>query len=262
MKKFLVLYLVSFASLNVYSNYTLDQETTIAEINGISLAYKSIGMEEDPPVLMVMGLLASHKVWGETIVNGLVDSGYRVILFDNRDTGDSEKLDMLVRTNLYWKYFLYSLGIGFNAPYTLEDMAYDGGALLDHLDIEEAHIIGASMGGMIAKIIPSEEFYDNKKVKTIIIERNFLDVASSAKQRWSGNWGKDYTVMDWLKDDYIPRYKFLNSFRNDKRLLWLNYEECFDNKQIMADKICDFLQNPSLLNSLIFVGMFNIPSSN
>ena len=156
MKKFLVLYLISFASLSVYSNYTLDQETTIAEINGISLAYKSIGMEDDPPVLMVMGLLASHKVWGETIVNGLVDSGYRVILFDNRDTGDSEKLDRLGRPNLYWKYFLYSLGIGFNAPYTLEDMAYDGVALLDHLDIEEAHIIGASMGGMIAQIIASK----------------------------------------------------------------------------------------------------------
>ena len=58
MKKLLVLYLISFASLSVYSNYTLDQETTIAEINGISLAYKSIGMEEDPPVLLVMGLLA------------------------------------------------------------------------------------------------------------------------------------------------------------------------------------------------------------
>ena len=156
MKKILVVYLISFASLNVYSSYTLDQETTIAEINGISLAYKSIGIEEDPAVLMVMGLLASHKVWGETIVNGLVDSGYRVILFDNRDTGDSEKLDKLGRPNLYWKYFLYSLGIGFNVPYTLEDMAYDGVALLDHLDIEEAHIIGASMGGMIAQIIASK----------------------------------------------------------------------------------------------------------
>ena len=113
-------------------------------------------MNEDPAVLMVMGLLASHKVWGETIVNGLVNSGYRVILFDNRDTGDSEKLDKLGRPNLYWKYFLYSLGIGFNVPYTLEDMAYDGVALLDHLDIEEAHIIGASMGGMIAQIISSK----------------------------------------------------------------------------------------------------------
>jgi len=156
MKKILVAYLISLASLNVFSNYSLDQETTIAEINGISLAYKSIGVEEDPPVLMVMGLLASHKVWGETIVNGLVDSGYRVILFDNRDTGDSEKLDRLGKPNLYWKYFLYSLGIGFSAPYTLEDMAYDGVALLDHLEIEEAHIVGASMGGMIAQIIASK----------------------------------------------------------------------------------------------------------
>ena len=84
-------------------------ETITAEINGISLAYKSIGMEEDPAVLMVMGLLASHKVWGETIVNELVNSGYRVILFDNRDTGDSEKLDRLGKPNLYWKYFLVTL---------------------------------------------------------------------------------------------------------------------------------------------------------
>jgi len=94
----------------------------------------------------------------------------------------------------------------------------------------------------IAKIIPSEEFYDNKKVKTIFIERNFLDVASSAKQRWSGNWEKGYTVLNWFKEDYLPRYKSLSSFRNDNRVLWLNYEECFVNKQIMADKICDFLQ--------------------
>ena len=63
---------------------------------------------------------------------------------------------MCIRDSLYWKYFLYSLGIGFNAPYTLEDMAYDGVALLDHLDIEEAHIIGASMGGMIAQMIASK----------------------------------------------------------------------------------------------------------
>ena len=165
MKKILVVYLISFASLNVYSSYTLDQETTIAEINGISLAYKSIGIEEDPAVLMVMGLLASHKVWGETIVNGLVDSGYRVILFDNRDTGDSEKLDRLGKPNLYWKYFLYSMGIGFSAPYTLEDMSRDGIALLDYLEIEEAHIVGASMGGMIAQIIASK--YPDKTISLV-----------------------------------------------------------------------------------------------
>ena len=105
---------------------------------------------------MIMGLVASHKVWGEKIVNGLIDDGYRVILFDNRDTGNSEKLDELGKPNLYWKYFLYSLGFGFGAPYTLEDMADDGVELLDHLQIDKAHIIGASMGGMIAQIIASK----------------------------------------------------------------------------------------------------------
>ena len=156
MIKILIIYIISFSSLNAYSNYSVDQETITAEVNGISLAYKSVGRDEDPSILMIMGLLASHKVWGEQIVNGLVDSGYRVILFDNRDTGDSEKLDRLGKPNLYWKYFLYSLGISFRTPYTLEDMAYDGVALLNHLEIDEAHIVGASMGGMIAQIIASK----------------------------------------------------------------------------------------------------------
>ena len=155
MKKTLIIYLLSFASLNIYSSYTADQETITAKINGVSIANVTTGAEDGPPVLMVMGLMASHKVWGERIVNGLVDEGYRVILFDNRDTGNSEKLDKLGKPNLYWKYFLYSLGIRFSAPYTLEDMANDGVALLDHLQIEKAHIVGASMGGMIAQIIVS-----------------------------------------------------------------------------------------------------------
>lgn len=156
MKKTLIIYLLSFASLNIYSSYTADQETITAKINGVSIAYVTTGAEDGPPVLMVMGLMASHKVWGERIVNGLVDEGYRVILFDNRDTGNSEKLDKLGKPNLYWKYFLYSLGIRFSAPYTLEDMANDGVALLDHLQIEKAHIVGASMGGMIAQIMASK----------------------------------------------------------------------------------------------------------
>ncbi|MDA9736246.1 alpha/beta hydrolase [Gammaproteobacteria bacterium] len=156
MKKTLIIYLLSFTSLNIYSSYTADQETITAKINGVSIAFVTTGAEDGPPVLMVMGLMASHKVWGERIVNGLVDEGYRVILFDNRDTGNSEKLDKLGKPNLYWKYFLYSLGIRFSAPYTLEDMANDGVALLDHLQIEKAHIVGASMGGMIAQIMASK----------------------------------------------------------------------------------------------------------
>ena len=150
-KSILVIFLV-LISLNASSNYSVDQKTTVVDLNGISIAYTTAGNEEDPAVLMIMGLMASHKVWGEEIVNSLVNSGYRVVLFDNRDTGESEKLDRLGKPNLYWKFFLSSIGFNFSAPYTLLDMTNDGVALLNHLEIERAHIVGASMGGMIAQM--------------------------------------------------------------------------------------------------------------
>jgi len=117
---------------------------------------------------MIMGLMASHKVWGAEIVNSLVDAGYQVILFDNRDTGNSERLDRLGKPNLYWKFFLSYLGINFSSPYTLSDMAKDGIALLEHLEIREAHIVGASMGGMIAQMIAAEHPNKAKSLVSIM----------------------------------------------------------------------------------------------
>ena len=153
MNKLLLVLLLWFSSLNIYSDYTTDQPTDLININGVSIAYTTAGEEENPAVLMIMGLMASHKVWGDEIVNGLVDQGYRVILFDNRDTGESENLDRLGKPNLYWKFAMSYLGVDFSSPYTLTDMALDGIGVLDHLEIEEAHIVGASMGGMIAQTI-------------------------------------------------------------------------------------------------------------
>ena len=156
MKKLLLITLIGLSSLNFYSDYSKDQPTDVININGVSIAYTTAGEEGNPAVLMIMGLMGSHKVWGEEIVNGLVDSGYRVILFDNRDTGESENLDRLGKPNLYWKFAMFYLGIDFSSPYTLSDMALDGIGVLDHLGIEKAHIVGASMGGMIAQTIASE----------------------------------------------------------------------------------------------------------
>lgn len=116
-KSILIIFLV-LISLNAFSNYSVDQKTTVVDLNGISIAYTTAGNEEDPAVLMIMGLMASHKVWGEEIVNSLVNSGYRVVLFDNRDTGESEKLDRLGKPNLYWKFFLSSIGFNLSTLYT------------------------------------------------------------------------------------------------------------------------------------------------
>jgi pimeloyl-ACP methyl ester carboxylesterase len=155
MKRLLIAFSVSLLSLCVHSEYTVDQETISFDSDGVSIAYTVAGEANTTPVLMVMGLMASHRLWGEYLVNGLVEAGYKVILFDNRDTGDSENLDRLGKPNLYWKFGLSYLGIGFNAPYTLQDMAADGIRVLDELNIESAHIVGASMGGMIAQTMAS-----------------------------------------------------------------------------------------------------------
>ena len=168
MKRIIIASIILLISSKNFAFYTIEQETTLVDINDVSIAYTIAGNREDPAVLMVMGLMASHKVWGEDIVNDLVKSGYQVVLFDNRDTGRSEKLDRLGRPNLYWKFFLSSLGIGFSSPYTLLDMADDGVALLDHLRIDEAHIVGASMGGMIAQIIAANYPEKTKSLVSIM----------------------------------------------------------------------------------------------
>jgi len=152
----LLLAMVGLLPAAVQARYALEQPMTVAQVNGIDLAYTTIGDPQAPPVLMVMGLTGSHRLWGEDIVNGLVDSGYRVILFDNRDTGDSARLDELGTPTLWWEFIKNMLGFDVNAPYSLKDMADDGIALLDKLGIPEAHIVGASMGGMIAQIIAAE----------------------------------------------------------------------------------------------------------
>ena len=69
--RLIIAVLIGIISTNVYSTYSVDQKTTSADINGVSIAYTTSGNKEDPTVLMIMGLMASHKVWGEEIVNDL-----------------------------------------------------------------------------------------------------------------------------------------------------------------------------------------------
>jgi len=114
-----------------------------------------------------MGLTGSHRVWREDLVNGLVTEGYRVILFDNRDTGESAQLDVLGEPTLWWQLVKSAIGLKVNAPYSLNDMAADSIAVLDQLGIEKAHIVGASMGGMIAQIIAAK--YPNRTESLVSI---------------------------------------------------------------------------------------------
>lgn len=104
-----------------------------------------------PVVLLIMGLGMQLVAWPPELVQELVDAGYRVIRFDNRDVGLSVHFDMLGKPNVLWAGLQHRLGLAPKAPYSLSDMAADALGVLDALEIRQAHVVGVSMGGMIAQ---------------------------------------------------------------------------------------------------------------
>ncbi|MDA7415439.1 alpha/beta fold hydrolase [Xenophilus arseniciresistens] len=120
------------------------------QANGISLEVEDSG-GSGPAVLLVMGLGMQLIAWPEAFVQGLAGAGYRVLRHDNRDVGLSQYFDELPTPGLMWQALRQKMGLPVRAPYGLDDMARDALGLLDALGIEQAHVIGASMGGMIAQ---------------------------------------------------------------------------------------------------------------
>jgi proline iminopeptidase len=124
-----------------------------ATANGITITYETSGDPRDPPVLLIMGLGMQLVSWPQDLVQGLVEHGYYVIRFDNRDSGLSTRFDHLRKPNLLLAYVKSLLGWKQSPAYTLNDMADDTVGLLDALSIACAHVVGASMGGMIAQLV-------------------------------------------------------------------------------------------------------------
>ena len=159
MSRLLLLFLMvtSVSARAEFSREYLDQQPLeVTPANEISMSYLSLGDTEQPAVVMIMGLGASHVVWGDTLVQGLEASGYRVVLLDNRDTGGSTRFDDWGQPTVWWQLLKRQMGFEVDAPYTLNDMAADTVAVMDVLDINNAHIVGASMGGMIAQVVAAQ----------------------------------------------------------------------------------------------------------
>ncbi len=119
--------------------------------NGIQVEVEDSGDVSRPPVLLVMGLGMQLIAWPQALVDALVDAGYRVIRHDNRDIGLSQHFDELGVPNLALAAIKHKLGMRLHPPYTLIDMAKDALGVLDALAIPQAHVVGVSMGGMIAQ---------------------------------------------------------------------------------------------------------------
>jgi len=123
------------------------------DINGITITYESSGDPAGPAVLLNMGLALQLISWPYEFVEGLVQRGYHVIRYDNRDAGLSSHFDHLGAPNLWLAYLRHLFGWQQRAPYTLNDMAGDAVGLLDALGVATAHIVGVSMGGMVSQIM-------------------------------------------------------------------------------------------------------------
>ena len=129
-------------------------EEGFAKNQSINIAFRDYGPINATPILLVTGLGAQLTLWPEFLIKDLQENNFRPIVFDNRDVGLSTRFSSQPSQTLnYIKYFLF---IPINSEYTIEDMASDGIAVLDHLDINSAHILGMSMGGMMSQVLVAQ----------------------------------------------------------------------------------------------------------
>jgi pimeloyl-ACP methyl ester carboxylesterase len=139
---------------------------------GVTLCYETFGDPDDPPILMIMGLATQMIAWPDELCEGLAERGFYVVRFDNRDIGRSTHFEfsppsikqMLTRRLP-------------NEQYTLSDMALDTAGLLQKLDLAPAHIVGASMGGMVGQMLAAEHPQ---------LVRSLTSIMATTGSRWQG----------------------------------------------------------------------------
>lgn len=148
---------------------------TLHRVNGIEICAEVRGPDEAEPLLLVMGLGAQLVSWDERFADHLVERGFRVVRFDNRDTGRSTHFDDH-RVDIFEVFGAIEAGRQPEVPYTLSDMAADAAGLLDALGIESAHVVGASMGGMIVQTMAIEHPARVRSVTSIMSTTGDPDV--------------------------------------------------------------------------------------
>lgn len=193
-----------------------------ADVHGVEICYETIGDPAGTPLLLIMGLGGAMHWWDDEFCAALVDRGFFVIRYDNRDCGRSAKQDgrvRLVRT---------MLGVE-RAPYGLGDMAGDAAGLLDQLGIEAAHVAGVSMGGMIAQTMAIR--YPERV-------RSLTSIMSTTGNRLVG-WPSPGAGLRLFRGRATTRDEYLRSSIETWRMLSADYPIDEDRIRRMAGKTFD-----------------------
>ena len=154
--KTIIVLLIMFTNSKLFS-----YEEGITLNGDLVIYYRDYGPKDAEPILLVQGIGGQLINWPEHLIDFLLENNFRPIVYDNRDTGLSSRIpsdsfsDAKRDNTIVKNYIRYYLRLPIKSDYTLDDMAVDGILVLDKLDISEAHILGISMGGMIAQIIVS-----------------------------------------------------------------------------------------------------------
>lgn len=163
----LLILAIMFTNSNLFSF-----DEGIAKSGNIQIYYRDYGPTDGEPILLVQGIGGQLINWPQHLIEFLIENNFRPIVYDNRDTGLSSRIQNEafnkdnVNKTIIRNYIRYYLRLPIKSEYTIDDMADDGVSVLDHLNIENAHILGISMGGMIAQIIASSY---PKKTKTFTL---------------------------------------------------------------------------------------------
>jgi pimeloyl-ACP methyl ester carboxylesterase len=179
-----------------------------ARANGIELWYETIGDPDGVPLLLVSGLGSQGITWADDFCNAFVREGFYVIRFDNRDVGLSSKIDSPQLD------FGAELAKGFSgepvsAPYVLSDMAADAVGLLDHLGIQAAHIVGASMGGMIVQTMAIEHPERVRTMTSIMSTTGERDVGHPTPEAGASLLKPPASTRDEYIESYVDTWRIL-----------------------------------------------------
>jgi len=210
-----------------------------SENNGVKIFYRDYGPEEANPILLVHGLGAQLVHWPEHLIKFLIKNGLRPITFDNRDSGLSSRF--FYKPSITLGYLRYFFRFPIKPEYSLNDMARDGINLLNHLDIDKAHILGTSMGGMISQIlcakypqrvktytliastasVPGPFNGASKEVRDMMVSRSkstnpSMDEVYQRELKWVGLIGMEGKEIDTpkFKEDTINNYNRIKDIKD------------------------------------------------